>query len=200
MTRPSDLNVADYRQAQAPVLDLIINRWSPRAMSGESLTEAEQSSLFEAARWAPSCFNSQPWRFVYALPCSTHWDTFYNLLSSGNRPWVAKAGLLMVLLSRTRLEHNDQETDTNSFDAGAAWQNVALQGSSMGLVVHGMRGFDKDRARTELNVPDLFAIEVMIAVGRPGPISDLPDNRIEGEKPSPRNHASDFAMEGKFGF
>ena len=200
MTRPTDLNVSDYRQASADVLDVIINRWSPRAMSGEPLTEAERASLFEAARWAPSCFNSQPWRFLYALPGTSNWDLFHGLLADGNKPWAARAGMLLVLVSRTRLEHNDQETDTNSFDAGAAWQSLAIQGTSMGLVVHGMRGFDKARARAELGVPDLFSVEAMIAIGRPGNISELPENRIEGEKPSPRKQIGEFAMEGRFGF
>ena len=200
MTKPTDLDVSEFRKPDAPVLELIANRWSPRAMSGEPLSDTERNSLFEAARWAPSCFNSQPWRFLYALNGSEDWPLFFNLLASGNQPWAERASMLMVVLARTRFEQNDSESDTYSFDAGAAWQNLALQGTSMGLVVHGMRGFDKDSARATLNVPDVFSVEVMIAVGRPGEIADLPERRIEGEKPSGRRPVAELAMAGRFAF
>ena len=200
MTKPTDITVSDFRKADAPVLDVIINRWSPRAMSGESLTDEERASLFEAVRWTPSCFNSQPWRFLYALPGTAHWDSFHGLLTESNQAWTARAGMLLALLSRTRFEQNDQLADTYSFDAGAAWQSLAIQGTSMGLVVHAMRGFDKTQARDRLGVPELYSVEVMIAVGHPGAIAELPERRIDQEKPSTRRPSSEFALEGPFGF
>ena len=200
VTKPTDIDVSEYRQADAEVLNLMLNRWSPRAMSGAPISDAERASLLEAARWAPSCFNAQPWRFLYATKGSAHWDAYFDLLIAPNQAWVSQAGLLLVLLSRRRFEHNGEPTDTNSFDAGAAWQNVALQASSMGLVAHGMRGFDKQRARVDLDVPELFEIEAMIAVGHPGEIEALPETHVEREKPSPRKAVHEFAQPGKFAF
>lgn len=200
MSKPTDLAATDYRTADAPILDIILHRWSPRAMSGEKLTAGERRSLFEAARWAPSCFNSQPWRFLYAETDSDDWATYFELLADGNKRWAERAAMLIVLCARTRLEHNDAATDTFGFDVGAAWQNLALQGTSMGLVVHGMRGFDKNAAREVLEIPELFSIEAMIAVGRPGEISELPESNQAKEMPSGRKSIDEFSAAGKFRF
>ena len=139
-----------YREPQYSVGPLFVNRWSPRAMSGEEVPLQEMFSLFEAARWAPSSYNNQPWRFLYARRGSEHWERFLALLVEGNRIWAEKAGVLMVVLSRETFEYNGRPSRTHSFDAGAAWENLALQGTAMGLVVHGMQGFGYKRAAAEL--------------------------------------------------
>ena len=144
------VDVDRYRRPDNPVEAMIYHRWSPRAMSGESLTDSELMRLFEAARWAPSSFNEQPWRFVYARRDAEHWPRFFELLSDGNRRWAGAAAVLIVVVSRTSFERNGNLSRTHSYDTGAAWQNLALQGSRMGLVVHGMAGFDYERARDVL--------------------------------------------------
>ena len=192
--RPIDVD--GHRHPDHAVETLIVHRWSPRAMSGEQLSETELMRLFEAARWAPSSFNEQPWRFVYAEREGEYWQRFFDLLSENNRRWAGAAAILVVVLSRTSFERNGNPSRTHSYDTGAAWQNLALQGCRMGLVVHGMAGFDYDKAREVLEVPEEFAVEAMAAVGRPGPIEKLPESLREREVPSGRKPVSELAFRG----
>ena len=192
------IDVDRHRQPDHPVETMIYHRWSPRAMSGERLSNEELMSLFEAARWAPSSFNGQPWRLVYAERDGEHWPRFFDLLSDGNRRWAGAAAVLVVVLSRTTFERNGNPSRTHSYDTGAAWQNVALQGCRMGLVVHGMAGFDYDRARDVVGAPEEFAVEAMIAVGRPAPVEALAESLREREVPSGRKPVSELAFPGVF--
>ena len=185
------------RTAAYAIEPLILNRWSPRAMSGEPITKADLMPLIEAARWAPSSYNSQPWRFIYAIHGSPQWSQFTGLLDEFNRSWAPKAGALLVLASKKEFEWGGAAR-THSFDAGAAWQNFALQGSVSGLVVHGMEGFDYARARALLNIPDDYEIEMMIAVGKLGDASQLTGELLAMEKPSDRRATSEIAIEGAF--
>ena len=116
----------------------------------------------------------------------------------GNQRWAKNAGLLVVVLSRETFERNDTPSPTHSYDAGAAWQSFALQGSRMGLVVHGMAGFDYDAARADLGVPGGYRVEAMIAVGKPGRVEDLDEKTREREVPSGRKPVQEFAFEGCF--
>ena len=191
---------SEKRQADHPVETLFVDRWSPRAMSGEAIDESQLMSLFEAARWAPSANNNQPWRFLYARRDTVHWPTFLGLLVDANRLWADKAAALIVIVSKTTFDHNGKPSRTHSFDAGAAWQNLALQASRSGLVAHGMQGFDYERAQSELGIPTEFAVEAMVAVGRPGAIEDLPEKLRERESPSPRRPLQQTACEGAFRF
>lgn len=185
--------IADY-----PILDTILNRWSPRAMSGESLTDEELMTLFEAARWAPSSYNNQPWRFIYAKRDTDHWNTLFNLLVPFNQTWAKNAGVLIVIISHKLFEFNDKPARTHSFDTGAAWENLALQGSANQLVVHGMEGFDYDRARKDLAIPQEYEIEAMAAIGKPAPIEQLPPELQKREEVSDRMPLSHFVFEGTF--
>ena len=162
------MNASEIRQAEYPVHQAFLDRWSPRAMSGEPVAKEELMQLFEAAKWAPSSYNAQPWRFLYAQRDSADWPRFLGLLIEFNQTWAQHAAALVAVVSRTKFEHNDQPSVTHAFDAGAAWGYLALQGSLRGLVVHGMQGFDYQRARTELAIPDLYEVHAMIAIGKPG--------------------------------
>ena len=194
----TDIEISKYRQPDHDIEPILFHRWSPRAMSGEEISEQELTTLFEAARWAPSSYNGQPWRFLYARRGTANWDRFFDLMVEFNQSWTKHAAVLMVVISRKTFEWNDQVAPTHSFDAGAAWQNLALQGSRMGLVVHGMQGFDYDKARLELNVPDEFRVEAMIAVGKPGKREDLPEDLQDREQPSDRKPVAEIAIEGGF--
>jgi nitroreductase len=174
-----------------------VKRWSPRAMSGEPITEADLLRLFEAARWAPSSGNFQPWRFVYARAGTPYFDKFFDLLAEGNRAWTPRAGALIVVVSKNAFD-NGNPARTHSFDTGAAFMCLALQGAEMGLVVHGMAGFSYDRARTELGIPDGFDVECMIAVGHPGKIEDLVERDRARESPSGRRPVKESIFEGRF--
>lgn len=177
---------------------IILSRWSPRAMTGEGLSDDELMPLFEAARWAPSSYNGQPWRFIYARRDTKHWDNFYSLLAEGNKLWARKAAVLVVVVSRKRFEHNEKPARTHSFDTGAAWENLALEGTRRGLVIHGMQGFDYDKAREVLGVPEAFEVEAMIAIGKRGKKEDLPRDLREIEFPSERKPLSAVVFEGQF--
>jgi nitroreductase len=179
------------------ILPQLVERWSGRAMNGEPMSQAELMRLFEAARWAPSCANSQPWRFVYARAGTPHFQRLFELLAEGNRPWCARAGALIVVLSKTTFE-NGSPTRTHSYDTGAAWMSLALQASHMGLVAHGMAGFNYDRARVDLGVPEGYAVEAMIAVGHPGRLEDLPESHRHREVKSMRRPVQESVFEGKF--
>jgi nitroreductase len=193
-----EIDVRQHRKLEHAIDPIFINRWSPRAMSGEDLSEEELMAVLEAARWAPSSYNNQSWRFLYARRSTENWDLFFNLLGEGNQIWCRNAGLLVVIISKKTLDHNGKPSRTHSFDTGAAWQNLALQGSIRGLVVHGMQGFDYDKARQVLNVPDEYQVEAMAAVGKPGRIEDLPERLQEREVPSGRKELSEIAFEGGF--
>ena len=195
--RPTDIDVHEHRQADHPIEDRFLHRWSPRALSGEALPEGALESLFEAARWAPSSYNGQPWRFLYATRDSPHWDGFLDLLVEFNRGWARHAGALIVVVSRTTFERNDKPARTHAFDTGAAWMALALQASARGLVAHAMQGFDYERAAELLELPDAYEVECMVAVGRPGQVEDLPEDLRERETPSGRKPVGDIAFEGR---
>lgn len=179
--------------------DVFVARWSPRAMSAEPVTEEELFTLFEAARWAPSAFNGQPWRFIYALRDTPQWDILFGLLKPGNQEWAKNAATLVVMISRETFEHNDKPSRTHSFDTGAAWISLALQGQLSGLVVHGMSGFDYQKAKENLKIPDGYKVEAMCAIGKPGSTTSLPDKLQEREVPNTRKKVKEFAFEGTFG-
>lgn len=188
------------RQAEHPIEQFILDRWSPRATTGESIAPDELLRLFEAARWAPSSYNAQPWRALYARRESEHWPTFLGLLVEGNKLWAKDAAALVVFISRKNFDHNEKPNLTHSYDTGSAWENFALQGFSQGLVVHGMVGFDYDRARTELKIPEAFQVEAMAAVGKPGAIESLPEKLQKAESPNERRAVSASICEGVFAF
>ena len=167
-------------------------------MSGESISQADLFVLLEAARWAPSSGNTQPWRILYATRDSPHWPLFFDLLVDRNKAWCRNAAVLLLFISRTVNEQNGRALKTHAYDTGAAWENLALQGTLRGLVVHGMAGFDYARARTALNIPDDFQVEAMAAVGAPGPIESLPEDFQARESPSGRRPLTELIFEGPF--
>ena len=191
------MNIRDFRKPEQEVNDIFLSRWSPRAMSGEEISEAELFSLFEAARWAPSSNNNQPWRFLYARRNTPHWDNFFQLLNESNQIWAKNAAALIVVISKKTFD-SDKPARTHSYDAGAAWGSFALQGSLNDLVVHGMQGFDYDKAKEVLHIPDDYQVEAMIAVGKKGRKEELPTYLQEREFPSARKPLSVIAMEGSF--
>ena len=193
MTKGTERRNADY-----PIDSLFLDRWSPRAMSGESMTEKELFTLFEAARWAPSSFNNQPWRMLYARRDTPHWPAFFDLLVEFNQSWAKNAAALVLFISKKTFDHNGEPAATHSFDAGAAWENFALQGALLGLVVHGMQGFDYDKARKVLNIPDDFHVEAMAVVGKPGRKEDLQEKLQERETPSDRRKLTEIVIEGPY--
>lgn len=192
------MKIENYRKVENNVDKIFVNRWSPRAMSGEKVNKKELMSLFEAARWAPSSSNEQPWRFVYVLRESKRWNDFFSLLDAGNQTWIEKAGALIVVISRKTWEEDNTFNPTHSLDTGAAWENFALQGSLSGLVVHGLAGFDYDKMNQMLKLDENYNVEMMIAIGKPGKLEDLPEKYRPRENPKGRNELSEFVFEEEF--
>ena len=129
------------RKSDYTVHPVFLNRWSPRSLTGEEISDEELFTLFEAARWAPSNYNIQPWRFVYAMRGTPEFENFFSLLVDFNKGWCKNASALIVAISaKTSAGSGGKVMDnvTHSFDTGSAWENLALQASKMGLIVHGM--------------------------------------------------------------
>jgi nitroreductase len=198
MTTGLKEEVAAFRKADYDIDPLILNRWSPRAMSGEPLTDDELMPLFEAARWAPSSYNGQQRRFLYARRNTKNWAVFFDLLVEGNKAWAKNAAVLVVVIARKNFEYNGQPSRTSVFDTGAAWENLALEGCRRDLVVHGMQGFDYDKARAALAIPEIYDVCAMIAIGKHGRKEDLPRDLQQLEEPNTRRPLKEIAIEGLF--
>jgi nitroreductase len=186
------------RKADHAIESIFLRRWSPRALSGEPLTKQELLTLFEAARWAPSTYNEQEWRFLYARRDTPHWPVFFGLLMEANRVWCQRAAVLVVVLARKVFTHNGKPNPVHLFDAGSAWENLALQATSMGLVAHGMAGFSFANARSLLQVPEHFDVAAMIAVGRPANPAELPVELREREVLNSRRPVAESICEGLY--
>lgn len=189
------------RNAAHPVEPLFVDRWSPRSFTGEPVPDAVLLSAFEAARWAPSASNVQPWRFLLARPGDADWETFVGLLMPRNALWARRASALVVILSELRLERRGVVVDnvSHSFDAGAAWTNFAHQALLLGWHTHGIGGFDRDAARTRLAVPDDFAIEAMVAIGRLAGLDTLDPEFHAAEAPNGRRPLDETVFAGRLG-
>jgi len=186
----------DVRQAEYPVDPLFLDRWSPRAMSGQGIADEELRTLLAAASWAPSSYNAQPWRMLYAHRETPSWPRFFDLLVEGNKLWAANAAALVLFVSKRINDATGKPSMTHSFDTGAAWGYFALQAHLRGYAAHGMQGFDYVRARQELAIPELFNVEAMAAVGLPASKESLPAKLQEREHPNTRRLLADTVCEG----
>jgi nitroreductase len=190
------------RIADHPVDPQFVSRWSPRAFSQEIIDKSTLLTFFEAARWAPSSYNSQPWRFIYATRDSEHWAQFLGFLNDFNRSWATRAAALVIVLSKRSFVPTGATEEvlsvSHSFDSGAAWGYLALQASLAGWHAHGLAGIERDRIRAELNIPDTYFIEAGIAIGRLGDKASLPETLQARESHSPRKPLIEIATEGRF--
>ena len=186
------------REAPYNINPIFVNRWSPRSMTGEEISHDDLMGLFEAARWAPSSYNNQPWRFIYAKRNTENWDRIYSLMVEGNKIWAKNASVLVVVVSRKDFEYNEKPARTYQFDAGSAWENLALEATSRGLATHAMQGFDYDKAKVDLEVPENFDVMAMIAIGKRGQKESLPSNLQKNEYPTDRKPLQEIVMEGRF--
>ena len=176
-------------------------RWSPRAYTGEAISDADLFTAFEAARWSPSAGNAQPWRFIYAKRDSAAWLKFFDLLAEVNKRWAVQSAALVVVISqKLRRDQSGvlQPSKFHSYDTGAAWQSFALQASLLGWSTRGIGGFDRDKARAVLNIPDDYHVEAALTIGRQADSSILPPELQEKEKPTGRLPVSELIFEGGF--
>lgn len=188
------------RTTNPAILPLIRERWSPRSFDASAMPQADLEVLLEAAGLAPSAYNIQPWTFLYAHRDDADWAQFLALLVEFNQGWARDASVLLFAVSKTTMGQGEQvsPSHSHSFDAGAAWQNLALQAAHMGYAAHGMTGVDFARATTELGVPDDHRIEAAIAVGRPAPADRLPEFLRDKEVVSGRKPVAEIMRAGRF--
>lgn len=190
-----DNKTSNHRKPQTEVDSMFIDRWSPRAFISEPLSENQIQTLFEAARWAPSCFNEQPWLFLYASKPEDR-EIFASILVKKNQLWASRAPLLMFVLARRKFEMTGKENRHAPFDAGAAWMALALQARRLGLYAHAMAGFNLEKAYEVLGVSkEDYHIMAAIAVGRKGDAAQLPDDLRQMETPNDRKPSSEVAIQ-----
>jgi nitroreductase len=190
------------RQAAHPIHAMFTNRWSPRALTGESITQEQLFTVMEAARWAPSAYNFQPWRFIYAMRDTAAWTPIFDGILEGNRTWVKDGSALIVLASAKNAQFPGRDAPGpnawHAFDAGAAWISMALQASHMGLVAHALAGFDPAKIRAATQLPEDHDINAVIVIGKQGDKSKLPEMLQAREMPNDRKPLSATASEGHF--
>jgi nitroreductase len=191
-------NIQSTRTPEANVASQFLERWSPRSFSTDPLEPGDVASLFEAARWAPSCFNAQPWLFVYGAGGEDH-ARIAALLMEGNRTWAEKAPVLGIVFAKRAFEGDRGPNRWAQFDAGAASVCLALQARELGLAAHFMGGFDAAASYAALGVAeDEYEAMAAFAVGRPGSADALPEALRAREAPSTRKPLSEVATAGRF--
>ncbi|HYP97499.1 MAG TPA: nitroreductase family protein [Polyangiaceae bacterium] len=186
------------RLPDAEVDAQFVERWSRRAISERPLSSAQVQSLFEAARWAPSANNFQPWLFVYASRPESLAHA-RELLLPTNQRWANRAPLLVFVFARKRHPETLAPLRTAAFDTGAAWQSLALQAHKLGLSTRAMGGIHHDRVYEVLGVPaEDFESMIGIAIGYPDSRDVLPGDLHEKEQPNARKPTREFAFEGSY--
>lgn len=188
------------RISEYPIQPFFLSRTSSRAFSEERLAENELMTLFEAARWAPSSYNGQPWRFIYVRRGEKDWNLLFDTLVEGNRAWCKNADTLVLVISRKKFTHNEKDNAVYQFDAGSAWMSLAIQANFLKIVAHGMVGFDHEAARKNLSISDKYSLEAIIALGKQGDIDSLSEDLQEKEIPTLRKPLNEIISNGKFIF
>ena len=194
------LSTMTSSKIESPVLDLIKDRRSRRAFTDQPVEPEKIKSLFEAARWAPSSVNEQPWRYIYATKDQTElWQKLWSVLNDGNKIWTKNVPMLMLSMAKKSFSMNGQPNGSAKYDLGGANAFLTLQGTAMGLNVHQMGGYDRSKAIEVLHIPDDYEPGVMLAIGYAGDPASLPENLKERElAPRQRNTQEAFVMNESF--
>lgn len=188
------------RTAHPKVENLIVNRWSPRAFDRSEMPQEDLDVIFEAAGWAPSAYNVQPWTFLYAKRGDENWDLFLSQLIEFNQGWAKDASVLVYVVSDTQMrsENGNTQNYSHSFDAGAAWALATLQAQALGYHTHGMTGLKFGEAEAALGIPSDHRLEVAFVIGKIAGKEVLPDFLQDREVPSDRKPVREIARAGKF--
>lgn len=184
-----------------PIHDLLARRWSPRAFDAQPVDADLLRTLFEAARWAPSSNNEQPWRFIVASKNhEVDWNRLFNCLAAGNQQWAVRAPVLMLSVASMHFEDDGKPNRHAFHDIGLATENLVLQATASGLVAHQMAGFDVEKARVDLRIPAGYEPVAMIAIGYPGNPDILPERLRERElRPRSRRPIGEWTFWGQWG-
>ena len=170
-------------ETEVQIAPLIAERWSPRVFDPEFIMDENiVKSILEAARWAPSCFGDQPWKFViFHKKDASQWVKALNCLSVGNQNWAMDTSLLIAVYANKNFKHNNNENKWSHYDTGAASENICLQSTYLGLAAHQMGGFDSDKIRNLANIPVEFDVMSFIAIGKPLAKNLMTNEQVEAE-------------------
>jgi nitroreductase len=184
-----------------PVHELIRNRWSPRAFSDKPIPQEVLRSLFEAARWAPSSNNEQPWAYIVATKeAKVNFDKILGTLVEFNAGWAKNAAALAIAVAKLAFANNHSPNRNAQYDTGAATALLSVEATARGLVVHQMAGFDPEKARQAFAIPDGWEPIAAIAIGYPGDPNSLSPKLKDRElAPRTRKPIRDFVMTGSWG-
>ncbi|MZQ86815.1 nitroreductase [Paenibacillus sp. 5J-6] len=188
--------VEENRKVDYPVHPLFLNRWSSRAFEPKEVADETLYTILEAARWAPSSSNLQPWRFIVAKT-EAQKQQFQSFIKPNNRLWTDHAPVLVLVLSH-KLRQDGALNGAHAFDAGAAWASLAFQAHLLGLATRAVGGYDRDIAREVLGVPEAYELHAVIALGYRGASEGLPSELQERELPNGRRPLSESIIEGAF--
>jgi len=195
-TIPSPMRKSN--EFEFPVVDLIEQRRSRRAYSSKPIEKEKIQSLFEAARWAPSSMNEQPWAYIYATKDQPElWSKLLNTLNVSNKVWAINAPLLILSLARKTHQRNGAINASAKYDTGSANALLSIQATHVGLNVHQMGGYNRQNAIDELNIPDTYEPLVMMAIGYPGDPEILPENLMQREVAPRERYTQDFFVLNK---
>lgn len=186
---------------ELPIHDLLRRRWSPRAFSSRAVEPDTLRVLLEAARWAPSCFNEQPWRFLVATSADPGGlERMLGCLTEGNQAWAKAAPVLLLTVARTAFERNGKPNRHAYHDVGLAVANLTVQATALGLAVHQMAGIVPEKVRETYAMPEGFEPVTGVAVGHPGEASALPEPLRQREAaPRTRRPLGEIAFSGGWG-
>jgi nitroreductase len=193
------VSIPTSSEMEFPILDVIQNRRSKRAYADVPVEPEKIKTLFEAARWAPSSVNEQPWTYIYATADQPLWKTIFETLNDGNKIWAKDAPLFVVSMARKNFTRNERENASAKYDLGGANAFLSLQATALGLNVHQMGGYDSQLLRARLNIPEYFDLGVIMAIGYPGDVEALPESlKLREIAPRQRILQEEFVMNKSF--
>jgi nitroreductase len=192
---PEAVEALKHAPAVPGVVDLLLKRWSPRAFADKAVSSEDLKKIFEAARWAASSYNEQPWRFFVGRRGDATYQKIFDALVEFNQGWAKSAPVLILSVASKKFAHNGHPNLYALHDTGAATANIALQATALGLHTHSMAGFDHDKARKNFHVPDDFEIGAVTALGYFGDPEALPEQMRNTEvAPRQRKGLSEFVF------
>lgn len=177
--------IKKHATTRVPIHEVIATRWSPRAFDpSKVVSHQDLTAVLEAARWAPSCFNDQPWRFVVCDKSRDEaaWQQALSVIAEKNQLWAKHAPVLILAVAMANFGHNDKPNRWAGYDTGAAALGLCLQATALGLIVHQMGGFDAERAKHVLGLPDDCVPMAMMALGYQAEVETLAEDFVAGEQ------------------
>ena len=187
------------KQVDHPIHPLLSDRWSPRLFSERQVSRNDLLSILEAARWAPSAFNEQPWRFIYGFKGSPEFDVIHSCLKEGNQSWTKDASVLILTFSKDFFDRNQKPNNIAKHDLGLAAMSMVIEAQSKNIFTHQMAGIEADKIIVEYKIPEGFTPFTGIALGYLAAAESLNEEQKKSEyKVQSRNPIPSFAGEGNF--